>query len=183
MARLRERAAFFLQSTLPFTGDLQTEEMKRMKEAALDHAYGPEEQLGPKEARRRKAADLLIDGDPCAPGLVRTNAKTAMAPEEVKRYIDEELAESFYPGVVRAWNLARWTKNRMLLKVLLRAPPVRNTPSPRFPEMRFPSGGTTNTGVTFPLSPVGSFVCPVAASVYSLPPIVLSIARFLSTTP
>ena len=49
---------------------------------------------------------------------------------------------------------------------LSRDPVPISTPSPELPETRLPSGGTTNTGVTVPLLPVGLFAWPVALSTY-----------------
>ena len=45
---------------------------------------------------------------------------------------------------------------------LRRAPAVISTPVPVLPEIRLPSGGTTKTGGTVPLLPVGLLACPVA---------------------
>ena len=45
---------------------------------------------------------------------------------------------------------------------LSRAPALISTPLPLLPEIVLPSGGTTKTGVTVPLSPVGSLAWPAA---------------------
>ena len=50
-------------------------------------------------------------------------------------------------------------------------------PSPRLADTRLPSGGTTNTGVIVPLSPVGLLACPVDLSMKAVPPISLLFDR------
>ena len=57
------------------------------------------------------------------------------------------------------------------LSSLCPAPSSISTPDRPLPEIRLPSGGTTNTGVTVPLLPVGLFACPVAESTNTVPPI------------
>ncbi len=58
-----------------------------------------------------------------------------------------------------------------------------STPVPALPEIRLPSGGTTNTGGTVPLVPVGLLAWPVAGSVNAVPPISLPLAPPVSTRP
>ncbi len=48
------------------------------------------------------------------------------------------------------------------------------TPLRPLEEIRLPSGGTTNTGVTVPLLPVGLLAWPVAESTNAVPPISLA---------
>jgi hypothetical protein len=56
---------------------------------------------------------------------------------------------------------------------LPREPVSISTPLPPLPDIRLPSGGTTKTGVTVPLLPVGLFAWRVTVSTKAVPPISL----------
>ena len=69
------------------------------------------------------------------------------------------------------------------LSSLCPAPASMSTPLRPLEEIRLPSGGTTNTGVTVPLLPVGLFTWPVAESTNAVPPISLAYERPVMARP
>ena len=72
---------------------------------------------------------------------------------------------------------------KLPFRMLFREPESIRTPSPALPEIRLPSGGTTKTGGTWPLLPVGLLAFPVALSTNSRPPISLPSDRLVIAMP
>ena len=72
---------------------------------------------------------------------------------------------------------------KLPLSVFCSEPLSIRMPFLALPETRFPSGGTTNTGVTVPLLPVGLFAWPVTLSTNLVPPISLPLDDAVSQIP
>ena len=120
---LRKQAAEYFKSKSNVTEEEPSYEAQRYGQACMDAMFGPFDQLTPLEAKRRVAVENILNGHlGDMDRILHHNGgdSVRMSKEELDRMIDLELIPALFPATVQLWNLARWNKNKQIIRSLLR---------------------------------------------------------------
>ena len=121
--QLRKEAAEYFKSKSDVTEEESSHEAQRYGQACTEAMFGPFDELTPLEAKRRVAAENILNGHLGEMDrILHHNGGNAvrMSKEELDRMIDLELIPALFPASVQLWNLARWNRNKAIVRSLLR---------------------------------------------------------------